>query len=68
MNDTINVLLTRYRSARTAIHRCWTKAVGTDGYVKDDWMTLDNALSRQFKDSAESLGYHGPLLSRPSAG
>jgi hypothetical protein len=28
-------------------------------------MTLDNALSRQFKDSAELLGYHGPLLSHP---
>jgi hypothetical protein len=55
-------LLTRYRAAHNAIHRCWTKAVGTDGYVKDDWMVLDNVLSRQFGDCAESMGYHGALL------
>lgn len=33
-----------YREAFAALHRCWTKAVGTRDYVKADWRVLDKAV------------------------
>jgi hypothetical protein len=35
-----------FQEAFAALHRCWTKAVGTPGYVKADWRILDGAISR----------------------
>lgn len=33
-----------YLEANQALHRLWTRAVGTDGYDKAEWRTLDHAL------------------------
>jgi hypothetical protein len=60
--ETIEKLLSSYDAAHQALVRCWTKAVGTPGYVKKDFMTLDNELSRRFGDLARSMGYYGPLI------
>ena len=30
--------------AHAALHRCWTKAVGTPGYNKDDWKLIERQL------------------------
>lgn len=62
MSGDIRELLTEYRVAHDALNRCWTRSVGTSDYVKSDWMTLDNALSRVFSDRARDLGHDGPLL------
>ena len=35
-----------YNEAFAALHRCWTKAVGTRDYVKADWRILDAAINR----------------------
>ena len=35
-----------YNEAFGALHRCWTKAVGTPDYVKADWRILDRAIDR----------------------
>lgn len=35
-----------FQEAFHALHRCWTKAVGTRDYVKADWRILDAAVSR----------------------
>jgi len=35
-----------YMEAFAALHRCWTKAVGTRDYVKADWRILDQAVDR----------------------
>ncbi len=61
MND-IESLRARYREANAALHRLWTKAVGTPGYVKADWALLDYALSEAFRKVADTMGHWGPLL------
>lgn len=33
-----------YRRVSRALHKLWTRAVGTPGYVKADWRELDNAI------------------------
>lgn len=60
----LTAVLERYRLAHEALHRRWTAAVGTPGYVKDDWRTLDNELARVFRDEATRLGHPpgAPLL------
>jgi hypothetical protein len=45
-----------FKEVHGALHRCWTKAVGTKDYVKADWRTLDNALSRFARDAATLAG------------
>ena len=30
--------------AHALLHRLWTKAVGTPGYVKDEWLALEALL------------------------
>ena len=35
---------TTLQDADALLHRLWTKAVGTDGYVKDDWKELERRL------------------------
>ena len=62
--ETIEELLNRYDEAHQALNRCWTKDVGTPGYAKKDFMTLDNELSRRFGDAAHAMGHHGPLIRR----
>lgn len=32
------------QTAHLALHKLWTKAVGTDGYVKQEWKDLDLAI------------------------
>lgn len=32
--------------AHTTLHTLWTKAVGTDTYVKSEWMELQRAIGR----------------------
>lgn len=48
--------LTAFREAHAALHRLWTAAVGTEGYNKDDWRTVDNALARFARDASEKVG------------
>jgi len=61
-NAAVDDLLRRYRSAHNALHRCWTKAVGTIDYVKSDWKIIEAELSAAFADAARALGYQGALL------
>ena len=51
-----------YRTAHLSLHRCWTKAVGTDTYRKSDWIELERAFSIFGRAMAQTLGYSGPLL------
>lgn len=60
MSD-VEELLARFKAAHEALHRCWTKAVGTTDYEKADFRTVDNELARLFRDEARRLGYDGPL-------
>lgn len=55
-------LLSNYKSAHLALHRLWTKDVGTDGYDKSKWKELDNAVNKLARDLADAIGYSGPLL------
>ncbi len=34
----------RYRRIQEALHKLWTKAVGTKGYVKAEWKELSKAI------------------------
>jgi hypothetical protein len=48
--------LATFREAHAALHRLWTAAVGKDGYDKELWKTIDNALARFARDAAEGVG------------
>ena len=56
--------LASFNEAHTALHRCWSKAVGTADYNKADWIILDNALSSFARDAATHIGIGSsePLL------
>jgi hypothetical protein len=53
-----------FREAHAALHKLWTAAVGKDGYDKELWKTIDNALARFARDAAEGFGIERsePLL------
>lgn len=51
-----------YRMTHATLHKLWSAAVGTEGYVKADWRLLDNTLCRYARYVAELIGYKGPLL------
>jgi hypothetical protein len=61
VND-LETLRARYRDANDALHRVWTLATGSPGYIKSDWMLLDRALGETFRTLAEAMGHRGPLL------
>src|SRR5262249_52545402 len=48
--------LAAFREPHATLHRRWTAAIGKEGYDKDAWRTLDNALSRFARDAAENVG------------
>ena len=54
----------RFKEAHIALHRCWSRAVGTSDYDKADWKILDNALTRFARDVAADIGIgpREPLL------
>jgi hypothetical protein len=56
--------LATFREAHAALHKLWTAAVGKDGYDKELWKTIDNALARFARDAAEGFGIERsePLL------
>jgi hypothetical protein len=56
--------LKAFREAHAALHKLWTAAVGKDGYDKELWKTVDNALARFARDAAEGVGIERsePLL------
>lgn len=64
MRGTIDALLNEFNAKHEELHREWTAAVGTPGYVKATWRDRDNALCREYRDRATALGYPGtaPLL------
>jgi len=53
-----------FRDAHAALHKLWTAAVGKDGYDKELWKTVDNALASFARDAAErvGIGRSEPLL------
>lgn len=55
-------ILSIYKEAHGALHRCWTKAVGTDDYHKADFRLLENALDRFARACTDGFGYKGPLM------
>jgi hypothetical protein len=58
----IETLKARYRKAHGALHRVWTQAVGTPGYSRDDWVTIQRALWDAFRKLADDMGHYGALL------
>ena len=60
----IEELLAEFKERHEALHREWTAAVGTHGYIKAPWRDRDNALVREYRDKLTALGYPGtsPLL------
>jgi len=48
--------LAAFREAHATLHRLWSAQVGKEGYDKEAWKTLDNALSRFARDAAEKVG------------
>lgn len=54
--------LDNYKATHYALHRLWTRSVGTSDYVKSDWRELDNTFNRFAMEMAKSIGYTGPLL------
>jgi hypothetical protein len=56
--------LAAFREAHAALHRLWTAAVGKEGYDKETWKTVDNALARFARDAGTQVGIDGsePLL------
>jgi hypothetical protein len=48
--------LAMFRQAHATLHRLWTDAVGKEGYDKNLWRTLDNALARFARDAGEKVG------------
>jgi len=39
----------RKQAIHKSLHKLWTNAVGTEGYVKDDWMDLERNIHRLVK-------------------
>lgn len=58
----VRALLSEFKDRHEALHRAWTAAVGAPGYVKAPWRDRDNALTAEYRERAEALGYVGPLL------
>lgn len=50
-------LLAEFKSKHEALHREWTAAVGTPGYVKAPWRDRDNALTDEYRARLTELGY-----------
>jgi hypothetical protein len=48
--------LAAFQEANAALHQLWTAQVGKEGYDKELWKTLANALSRFARDAAEKVG------------
>jgi hypothetical protein len=48
--------LATFRDAHATLHQLWTAHVGKDGYDKEQWKALDNALARFARDAAEKVG------------
>lgn len=48
--------LAEFREAHATLHRLWTAAVGKEGYDKETWKIIDNALGRFARDAAEKVG------------
>jgi len=48
--------LATFREAHATLHRLWSAAVGTEGYDKEAWKTLDNALACFARDASEKCG------------
>lgn len=59
---TVRQLLAEFKERHTALHRDWTAAVGTPGYMKAMWRDRDNALGAEYRAKLERAGYTGPLL------
>lgn len=45
-----------FREAHAALHKLWTASVGKEGYDKELWKTIDNALGRFARDAAAGVG------------
>lgn len=60
----IDELLADFRKKHYELHRQWTAAVGTPGYVKATWRDRENAQCAEYRDRATALGYPrtAPLL------
>lgn len=68
MTDQIAALRAEFKAKHDELHREWTAAVGTPGYVKAPWRERDNALTAEYRDRLDRLGYRGPLIDVPAAG
>ena len=64
MSDPIDQLRAEFKLKHEALHRAWTAAVGTPGYVKAPWRDRDNALVKEYRDRLSAVGYprDEPLL------
>lgn len=62
MRAEVKALLARFAKEHDDLHREWTAAVGTPGYVKAEWRDRDNDLVERYTDATRALGYDGPLL------
>jgi len=67
MSDEIRALLDEFEAKNHDLHREWTAAVGTPGYVKALWRDRDNALTKAFRDKLTAAGYprNAPMLRLP---
>lgn len=52
----------RYAAVSEVFHSNWRRRVGTPGYYKPLWMTIDNALSGYALEIATSIGFEGPWV------
>lgn len=53
----IERLLATFKAKHEQLHREWTAAVGTPGYVKSTWRERDNALVSGYREKLTALGY-----------
>lgn len=49
--------LAEFKAKHEELHRQWTAAVGTPGYVKAPWRDRDNALVAEYRAKLTDLGY-----------
>lgn len=42
-----------YEEIQQLFHRLWTRAVGTEGYVKADWKRLGAAIEEKYRSTME---------------
>jgi len=47
---------TCFREIHALFHAHWSNAVGAPGYVKANWLQLDNELVRVWRDQATAIG------------